>query len=104
SATFGVNELSAKVGISRVHLNRKLKELLDITPVNLIKSIKMRQAAVLLVRNKLNVADVAFKLGFSSHSYFSSHFKEYYGISPTEFITKYSAPENQEEFEKMVRM
>lgn len=104
NTNFGVNELSAKVGISRVHLNRKLKELLDITPVNLIKSIKMRQAAILLVRNKLNVADVAFKLGFSSHSYFSSHFKEYYGISPTEFVTKYSANENQEEFEKMVKM
>ena len=104
SPNFGVNELSAMVGISRVHLNRKLKELLDITPVNLIKSIKMRQAAVLLVKNKLNVADVAYKLGFSSHSYFSSHFKEYYGISPTEFVTKYTAEENQEEFEKIVRM
>ena len=104
SPNFGVNELSAKVGISRVHLNRKLKDLLDITPVNLIKSIKMRHAAVLLVKNKLNVADVAFKLGFSSHSYFSSHFKEYYGISPTEFVTKYTKAENEEEFEKMVKI
>ena len=100
---FGVNELSAKIGISRVHLNRKLKELLNITPVNLIKTIKMKQAAKLLIESRLNVADVAYKLGFSSHSYFSSHFKEYFGTSPTEFVAKYTKPENMEDFEKLVQ-
>ncbi|MCQ2975234.1 MAG: helix-turn-helix domain-containing protein [Bacteroidales bacterium] len=100
--SFGVNELSQKIGISRVHLNRKLKELMNITPVNLIKSIKMKHAARLLVVNKLNVADVAYKLGFSSHSYFSSHFREYFGISPTEFVAKYSSPENKADLEKII--
>ena len=101
--SFGVNELSSKIGISRVHLNRKLKELLNITPINLIKSIKMKHAAKLLIENHLNVADVAYKLGFSSHSYFSSHFKEYFGMSPTDFVAKYSNPENMEDFEKLVK-
>ena len=103
NSSFGVNELSAMIGISRVHLNRKLKELLNITPVNLIKTIKMKQAAKLLIESRLNVADVAYKLGFSSHSYFSSHFKEYFGTSPTEFIAKYTKPENHEDFENLVR-
>jgi YesN/AraC family two-component response regulator len=103
NSSFGVNELSAMIGISRVHLNRKLKELLNITPVNLIKTIKMKQAAKLLIESRLNVADVAYKLGFSSHSYFSSHFKEYFGMSPTEFVAKYTNPENHEDFENLVR-
>lgn len=103
NSSFGVNELSAMVGISRVHLNRKLKELLNITPVNLIKTIKMKQAAKLLIESRLNVADVAYKLGFSSHSYFSSHFKEYFGMSPTEFVAKYTNPENMQDFEKLVQ-
>jgi len=46
---------------------------------------------------------VAYKLGFSSHSYFSSHFKEYFGTSPTEFVAKYTKPENHEDFEDLVR-
>ena len=100
---FGVNELSSIVGFSRVHLNRKLKELLNITPVNLIKTIKMKQAAKLLIESRLNVADVAYKLGFSSHSYFSSHFREYFGMSPTEFVSKYTNPENMKDFEKLVQ-
>jgi AraC-like DNA-binding protein len=103
NSSFGVNELSAHIGISRVHLNRKLKELLNITTVNLIKTIKMKQAAKLLVESHLNVADVAYKLGFSSHSYFSSHFREYFGISPTEFVAKYSTTENYADFEKLVQ-
>ncbi|MBQ4405667.1 MAG: helix-turn-helix domain-containing protein [Bacteroidales bacterium] len=103
NSSFGVNELSAMIGISRVHLNRKLKELLNITPVNLIKTIKMKQAAKLLIESRLNVADVAYKLGFSSHSYFSSHFKEYFGMSPTEFVAKYTKPENHTDFENLVR-
>ncbi len=103
NSSFGVNELSAMIGISRVHLNRKLKELLNITPVNLIKTIKMKQAAKLLIESRLNVADVAYKLGFSSHSYFSSHFKEYFGTSPTEFVAKYTKPENYQDFENLVK-
>ena len=103
NGSFGVNELSAHIGISRVHLNRKLKELLNITTVNLIKTIKMKQAAKLLVERRLNVADVAYKLGFSSHSYFSSHFREYFGISPTEFVAKYSTAENYADFERLVQ-
>jgi DNA-binding response OmpR family regulator len=101
NAEFSVDDLSHEVGLSRVHLNRKLKENLNISPGNLIKSIRLKQAAYLLINNKLNVSDVAFKLGFSSHSYFSNNFKEYFGISPTEFVMKSADSEEKENLSKL---
>jgi signal transduction histidine kinase/ligand-binding sensor domain-containing protein/DNA-binding response OmpR family regulator len=101
NSNFGVDDLSLEVGFSRVHLNRKLQENLNISPSNLIKSIRMKQAAYLLINNKLNVSDVAFKLGFSSHSYFSNNFKEYFGMTPTEFVLRYTDSEEKENLNKL---
>lgn len=96
SPNFNVDDLSREVGVSRVHLNRKLKENLNVSPGTLIKSIRLKQAAYLLINNKVNVSDVAFKLGYSSHSYFSNNFKEHFGMTPSEFVLKYADPEGRE--------
>lgn len=77
--------LCADVGISRVHLNRKLKEF-GLEPLSvLIRKCRMKQAARLLADNKVNVSEVAYRIGFSSHSYFSSSFREFFGLSPKAF-------------------
>ncbi len=57
---FSVDDLSREVGLSRVHLNRKLKEKINISPGNLIKSIRLKQAAYLLIYNKVNISDIAY--------------------------------------------
>lgn len=101
NSAFGVDDLSSEVGLSRVHLNRKLKENLNISPSNLIRSIRLKQAAYLLINNKVNISEVAYKVGFSSHSYFSNNFKEYFGMAPTEFIIKYTESEGKEAFSKL---
>lgn len=98
---FNIDDLSREVGLSRVHLNRKLKENINISPNNLIRSIRLKQAAYLLINNKVNISDVAYKVGFSSHSYFSNNFKEYFGMAPTEFINKYNDPEEKESLSKL---
>ena len=54
----------------------------------LIKTFRMKQAAYLLANNKVNVSEVAYRVGFSSHSYFSNAFREYFGMSPREFVTR----------------
>jgi len=99
---FGVQQLSDEVGISRVHLNRKMKERYGVSPNVFIKSFRLKQAAYLLVSNKINVSEIAYKVGFSSHSYFSSSFHEYFSMSPSEFIAFYSDPENEEAFQKLL--
>ena len=85
---FGVATLCEDVGISRVHLNRKLKAFGKDSPGVLIKTFRMKQAAHLLANNKVNVSEVAYRVGFSSHSYFSNAFREYFGMSPREFVTR----------------
>lgn len=82
---FGVEQLSKEIGISRVHLNRKLKKILNLSPNQLILDIRMKYAARLLSESQMTVGEVAFQLGFSSHSYFSSKFKEYFGVTPSEW-------------------
>ena len=93
---FDVATLCEDVGISRVHLNRKLKAFGKDSPGMLIKTFRMKQAAYLLANNQVNVSEVAYRVGFSSHSYFSSSFKEFFGMSPREFVTRIQEnPEDQ---------
>ena len=86
---FTVADLSREAGISRVHLNRKLKEALNISPGSLIRSIRMKQAAYLLIHNEVSISDVAGHTGFASPSYFTSSFREYFGMTPKEFLGSY---------------
>jgi YesN/AraC family two-component response regulator len=97
-----VEDLSKEVGISRVHLNRKLKEIIGMSPSNLIKSIRLKQAAYLLVNNKVNISEVAYKVGFSSHSYFSYNFHDFFGMSPKEFIVYYAENQDEESIRKLL--
>ncbi len=99
---FNVNGLSREIGMSRVHLNRKLKEHFGISPNAYIRSIRLKQAAYLLVNHKVNISEVAFHVGFSSHSYFSSIFHEFFGMSPKEFVATYSDNLNDETLQKLL--
>lgn len=98
---FSVEELSREVGMSRVHLNRKLKETMNISPSNLIRSIRLKQAAYLLINNKVNISEVAYKVGFSTHSYFSNSFHDYFGMTPKEFVAQYANCTDQETLKKL---
>ena len=89
------------MGISRVHLNRKLKETGNVPPSQLIRSFRMKQAAYLLVNNKVNVSEVAYRVGYSSHSYFSSSFRDYFGMTPREFVAKYQENPDDEGLKKL---
>lgn len=86
--SFGVEQISEKLGISRIHVNRKLKSETGLSPSFVIKAIRMDQARRLLADGKHNVTQVANTCGFSSASYFSTAFKDYYGISPSDFLEK----------------
>jgi len=91
------------VGMSRVHLNRKLKETAGISPSSLIKSTRMKQAAYLLVHDKVNISEVAYRVGFSTPSYFSSSFREYFGMTPKEFVSKYIHSDDPEALDKLFK-
>lgn len=99
---FSVQQLSDEVGISRVHLNRKMKEHYGMSPNVFIKSFRLKQAAYLLVNNNTNVSEVAYTVGFSSHSYFTTSFHDYFGMSPKEFVAYYSEEGHGEALQKLL--
>ena len=103
NSDFGVDDLSRELGMSRVHLNRRLKETAGISPSSLIKSTRMKQAAYLLVHDKVNISEVAYRVGFSTPSYFSSSFRDYFGMTPKEFVTKYVNEEDPDALEKLFK-
>lgn len=83
-----VNMLASQVGLSRSQLHRRMKDMTGISPVDFIKNIRLKQAANLLREKKMDVSLVAYSVGFTNQSYFSTMFKKLYGISPTEYIMK----------------
>lgn len=99
---FSVLQLSEEVGISRVHLNRKMKIRYGMSPTAFIKTFRLKQAAYLLVNNNVSISEVVYKVGFSSHSYFTTAFREYFGMSPKEFVAYYSDEENRIQLQKLL--
>ncbi|MCC4213621.1 hybrid sensor histidine kinase/response regulator transcription factor [Leeuwenhoekiella parthenopeia] len=80
-----VEMIANAVGISRVHLYRKLKELTNQSASDLMKNIRLKQAADLLAAKSISVAEVAYAVGFSNLSTFSTSFKNLYGIPPKKY-------------------
>jgi signal transduction histidine kinase/ligand-binding sensor domain-containing protein/CheY-like chemotaxis protein/AraC-like DNA-binding protein len=83
-------DLSKAVGMSRVHLFRKLKKITGQSPSDFIKNIRLQKAAQLLEGNKGFIKEIAFDVGFSSLSYFSRCFHEFYGVKPSEYSNEKS--------------
>ena len=82
---YSVETLADALGITRVHLNRKLKEAGAPAPKMILKKARMEKALTML-REGFPVSDVYTACGFSSASYFSSAFKEYFGYTPSDVI------------------
>ncbi len=85
---FSIEKGSEKLGLSRVHLYRKVKELAGVTPTDFLRNYRLKKAAALLRRKTGNVNEVAYATGFGSPAYFSKCFKAVYNITPTEYLEK----------------
>ncbi len=83
---YGVEQVSVEIGLSRVHVYRKIKHLTGLTVSEFIRNIKLKKAAVMLEESGKSIAEVAYETGFSSPSYFSKCFKDLFNISPTEYV------------------
>lgn len=84
-SNFSVDVITQEVGISRTQLHRKMKELTGLSTSEFIRNIRLEQAARLLREQKINVTQVAYAVGFSNLSHFSTLFHRHFGMSPKEF-------------------
>jgi ligand-binding sensor domain-containing protein/signal transduction histidine kinase/DNA-binding NarL/FixJ family response regulator len=85
-----VEMLSSGVGMSRVHMHRKLKELTNQSARDFIRTIRLKQAGELLTSKKYTISQVYNAVGFASFSHFCNSFKEFYGVSPKEYMNNYA--------------
>lgn len=83
---FNVTKLSREIGMSRPVLFRKTKMLTGLSVIDLIRSVRLKKAEMLLKQRKLSISEVAFAVGFNDPKYFSKSFKEQYGKSPSQFM------------------
>ncbi|WP_279186094.1 hybrid sensor histidine kinase/response regulator transcription factor [Parabacteroides goldsteinii] len=80
-----VSVIYQALGMSRANFYRKVKAVTGLSPIELIKNIRLEAGAKLLKESNINVSEVAQHIGFSSRSYFARSFKAVYGMSPTEY-------------------
>lgn len=88
---FDVTTIAQEIGMSKTVLYKKVQALTNLTIADFIKSIRLKRAALLLEQNKMGIAEIAFSVGFSDRKYFSKEFRKLYNMSPSEYITRYSA-------------
>ena len=88
NADISVETMAEQLGMSRVHLYKKLTAITDMTPSEFIRQIRLRHAEQLLSKSQLTVAEVAYKVGFNNPRYLSKYFKEMYGVMPSEYKNK----------------
>ncbi|MBT1702173.1 hybrid sensor histidine kinase/response regulator transcription factor [Chryseosolibacter indicus] len=85
---FSVEDLSHELGISRAHFYKKVMSLTGKTPLEFIRMIRLQQAAQLLKKSQLTVAEIAYKVGFNNPKYFARYFKEEYKVLPSVYASK----------------
>lgn len=85
SPQLSVEGLSAQMGMSRVHLYKKLLALTGKPPIEFIRVIRLKRAAQYLRESQLNVSEIAYKVGFNNPKVFTKYFKEEFGLTPSDY-------------------
>lgn len=83
-----VEEMATFLGMSRVHLYKRLKHITGKSPIEFIRVLRLKRAAQLLRESQLNVSEIAYRIGFNNPKYFSKYFREEFGISPSEYQSR----------------
>ena len=82
--SFGVRDLAREAGMSRVTVYRYIKSINEQNVSQFIREIRLKRAMEMLILNESTVAEIAFRVGFGSSTYFIKCFHEYYGFPPGE--------------------
>jgi AraC-like DNA-binding protein len=85
---FSVDRLAKEIGMSRVHLYKKLTSLTGKSPIEFIRVIRLKRAARLLEKSQMSIAEIAYQVGFNNPKYFARYFREEYRMLPSEYVSK----------------
>ena len=88
NSELSVEELGEQMGLSRVQLYRKVKALTNYSPVELLRITRLKKASSLLAATDKTISEITYEVGFTSPSYFTKCYKEYFGESPSDFLKR----------------
>lgn len=84
NADLSVETIAGEMGLGQSQFSRKIKALTNYTPVELIRSLRLKQARSLLTSTEKTISEIAYSTGFSSPAYFSKCYKDAFGESPSD--------------------
>tara|TARA_Y100001972_G_C7653031_1_gene328494 strand:- start:1143 stop:2027 length:885 start_codon:yes stop_codon:yes gene_type:complete len=90
--SFGASELADQMNLSRSQLHRKIHKELDKSTTQYIREFRLERAKDLLTHSDLTVAEISYRCGFNSATYFSSVFTHYFKVTPGQFRTNSQIP------------
>lgn len=104
SKPMSLQELASVASFSRFHFTRIFQGVVGETPFQFITRLRMEKAASLLMSNQReSITDIAFKTGYTDISVFSRNFKNYFGVSATEYRYQKSMISNIRQTESNTR-
>ena len=83
-----VDQLAATMGLGRSQFYRKIKALTNCSPVELLRSLRLKRARDLLLTTDKSVSEIAYEVGFSAPAYFTRCYRETYNETPTDLREK----------------
>jgi len=85
---FSIDDFATAMLMSRSNLNLRIKALFGVSPLDFVKTVRFNEACRLLKEDKYNVAEISYRVGFSTPSYFTAAFKQFMGCTPREWVKK----------------
>ncbi len=102
--SFSVTSFAKELAMSQIQLYRKVSLLTGLTPNDYIRKMRLQRAADLLIMKTGNISEVAYKVGFTSLSYFAKCFREQFACSPTDFVNNKKPSASHLTLEKSVNL
>lgn len=96
NSDFSVEEFSAKLGMHRTHLYKKLMFITGKSPLEFIRIVRLKRAVQLLEKSQMNISEVAYSVGFSSPKLFAKYFKEEFNLSPRDYLRAHGGKNHPE--------
>ncbi|GGZ85765.1 helix-turn-helix domain-containing protein [Algibacter mikhailovii] len=99
---FGVSELADEIGYSRSQLHRKLKDINGKSTSQFIREYRLERAMELLKKNEFTASEIAYRVGFTSPTYFNTCFHNFYGYPPGEVKNQRTISPPKKTFSKKI--
>ncbi|MBS4032854.1 MAG: response regulator [Ignavibacterium sp.] len=87
---YDTDHLANELYISRRQLHRKLQALTGHTPGEFMRTLRMKQAAKMLLEKRFSITQIAYEVGFGSPAQFTRAFKKHFDCLPSEFNNRYT--------------